>query len=303
MKTYRTYALLGVLSLLVLSIYSCKKSELTSSKVATDEQQQSKNVYQSAIVLPDGSKLAGGVTLEYPAQVNINEQFKISADIDCGRVAIERGYILAENGITKIYTGIDCETEDLEWEDLTGFACYTGDAEWSGSFQETGTYVFRTKHNASDGNCDSKGGSDRTGECSFSGNQFYCFTIEAVNSCETSFTGTANSCTNARQAVYTFNSVTDLSYIKIQGGLTNFTGDDAVVTIDGGNLTWSQSTPGGSTNRVIKIEGSVTACQPVTITITWNSTNTGGVITGSWSVKDANGNEVAPSIEGLTCAN
>ena len=273
---------------------------MTSSKVAADEP-QSKNVYQSAIVLPGGSLLAGGVTLEYPAQVNINEQFKINADIDCGRVAIERGYILAADNITRIYKGVDCETE--YWEELTGFDCYTGDANWSGAFPETGIYVFRTKHNASDGNCDGKGGSDKTGECSFNGNQFYCFTIEAVNSCETSFTGTANSCTNARQAVYTFNSITDLSYIKIQGGLTNFTGDDAVVTIDGGNLTWSQSTPGGSSNRVIKIEGSVTACQPVTITITWNSTNTGGVITGSWSVKDTNGNEVAPSIAGLTCAN
>ena len=302
MKTYRTYALLGVLSLLVLNTFSCKKSDLTSSKapVPADEL-QSKNVYQNAIVLSNGSLLAGGVTLEHPAQVNINEQFKINADIDCGRVAIEQGYILAANGITKIYTGIDCETENLQWEDLTGFDCYTGDAGWSGAFQETGIFLFRTKHNAADGNCDSKGGSDKTGECSFNGNQFYCFTIEAINSCQTSFTGTANSCSNARQAVYHFTSVNDLSYIKIQGGLTNFTGDDADVTITGGNLTWSQSTPGGSSNRVIKIEGSVTACQPVTITISWNSTNTGGIITGSWSVKDDNGNEVAPSIAGLTC--
>jgi hypothetical protein len=119
--------------------------------------------------------------------------------------------------------------------------------------------------------------------------------------CATSFTGEAISCGNAREAVYRFTATEDMDYIKIQGGLTNFTGADAEVTIDGGDLTASQSTPGGSSNRVIKIEGKVTACEQVTIRIKWNSTNSGGVITGSWSVKDANGVEVAPSVAGLEC--
>jgi hypothetical protein len=55
--------------------------------------------------------------------------------------------------------------------------------------QEPGSYVFQTKHNGNDGNCDGKGGQDKTGECGFNGNEESCFVIQAVNSCTTSFTG------------------------------------------------------------------------------------------------------------------
>ena len=147
-----------------------------------------------------------------------------------------------------------------------------------------------------------KGGQDRTGECtSFNGNEFYCFVIQAVNSCTTSFTGEAFDCSTDREAEYTFTSEEALTGFKIQGGLTNFTGANAVVTVTGGsNITQSQWTVGGSSNRVIKVEGDIDACETITIRITWNSTNSGGVITGSWSVS-ANGGEVAPSVAGLTC--
>jgi hypothetical protein len=120
--------------------------------------------------------------------------------------------------------------------------------------------------------------------------------------CTTSFTGEAIACGNQREAVYTFTSKDAQSYFKIQGGLANFTGTDAEITVTGGsNITKSQWTPGGSTNRVIKVEGSVGACETITIRIKWNSTNSGGIITGSWSVKDGNGAEIAPAVEGLTC--
>jgi hypothetical protein len=119
--------------------------------------------------------------------------------------------------------------------------------------------------------------------------------------CLTSFTGEAISCGTQREAVFTFTSGSDQDYIKIQGGLTNFTGADAEVIVTGGNLTTSQWTPGGSTNRVIKVEGSVDACEIITIRIRWNSTNSGGIITGSWSVKNSSGIELAPSVAGLTC--
>lgn len=119
--------------------------------------------------------------------------------------------------------------------------------------------------------------------------------------CSTEFAGKALECGAQREAEYTFTAAEDLDYIKIQGGLTNFTGQDAVVTITGGTLTASQSTPGGSSNRVIKVEGSVKACDKVTINIKWNSTNTGGIITGSWSVKNAAGEALAPEVLGLTC--
>lgn len=122
------------------------------------------------------------------------------------------------------------------------------------------------------------------------------------NDCVTSFTGKAISCGATREAVYTFKSDTDLSYFKIQGGLTNFTGADAVVTITGGNgVTKTQRTPGGSSNRVITVEGGISKCSEVTIRITWNSTNTGGTITGDWSVSTNDSNVAPASVAGLTC--
>ncbi|MES2811134.1 MAG: hypothetical protein V4670_01580 [Bacteroidota bacterium] len=119
--------------------------------------------------------------------------------------------------------------------------------------------------------------------------------------CETEFIGVANSCDTTREATYTFAADSDQDYIKIQGGLTNFTGSNAVVTVTGGILLDSQRTPGGSSNRVITVEGSVLECESITIHITWNSTNSGGVITGDWSVKDESGIELAPSVPGLQC--
>lgn len=119
--------------------------------------------------------------------------------------------------------------------------------------------------------------------------------------CDTEFTGEALACGSTREAVYTFTPDADHDYIKIQGGLTNFTGDDAVVTVTGGNLSVSQSTPGGSSNRVIKVEGSVTECETVVIHVVWNSTSSGGITTGSWSVKDQNSIDLAPAVLGLQC--
>ncbi len=120
--------------------------------------------------------------------------------------------------------------------------------------------------------------------------------------CETSFTGKTISCGTAREAIYTFKSDADISSFKIQGGLTNFTGADAEVIVTGGtNITKGQTTPGGSSNRVITVKGDISKCSEVTIRITWNSINSGGVITGGWSVKDSNGVEIAPSVAGLEC--
>lgn len=125
--------------------------------------------------------------------------------------------------------------------------------------------------------------------------------IGLCEGCDTEFIGQAITCETEREAIYKFTSADALDYIKIQGGLTNFTGSDAEVIVTGGNLIDTQSTNGGSSNRVIKIEGSVDSCEEITIRIRWNSTNSGGIITGNWSVKDANGNELAPSVDGLEC--
>ena len=121
------------------------------------------------------------------------------------------------------------------------------------------------------------------------------------DACITSFTGLAISCGNQREAVYTFSSKDALEGFKIQGGLTNFTGADAEVTVTGGNnITQAQWTTGGSSNRVIKVEGNIGACETITIRIKWNSTNSGGIITGSWSVSGG-GIDVALPVDGLTC--
>jgi hypothetical protein len=299
MNLNRTRAILSWLLIFSLLIYSCHKNDLVKSESSATA---AATEYQTAVRQPNGSLLAGSVTLNAPSTVNVNEPFNISAQVGCGKVSIERGYILASDGQTKIYKGLTCQTSNLEWEELVSFQCYTDDASWSGSLGETGTYVYRSKHNGADGNCDNLGGGNTSGQCSFSGNQFCCFVIEVINTCETSFSGEAISCsTEGRSAVFTFTSSEAQDFIKIQGGLTNFTGDDAIIEISGGNLTASQSTPGGGTNRVIKIEGSVDACETITITITWNSSNSGGIITGNWSVKDENGVEIATSVEGLTC--
>lgn len=120
--------------------------------------------------------------------------------------------------------------------------------------------------------------------------------------CTTSFTGMAISCGPAREAVYKFKSDTDLSSFKIQGGLTNFTGANANVTVTGGiNTTSTQVTSGKSSNRVITVEGGISKCSEVTIRVTWNSTNTGGTITGDWSVSTNNLNVSPVPVPGLTC--
>lgn len=120
-----------------------------------------------------------------------------------------------------------------------------------------------------------------------------------ASSCETSFTGKAIACGSTREAEYVFTSKEDISNLKIQGGLTNFTGENAVVTVTGGNLSVTQKTPGGSSNRVITIEGSVTACETIIINVKWNSTNSGGIITGDWSASGTG--LTVDSIDGLEC--
>jgi hypothetical protein len=300
MKTNQLLRLFGALTLSLCLLISCEKSEVSSqAENRTQATSREEGVYRPGIIMPNGTVQSGGVTLTAPTTVNINENFNILAEVSCGRVAIERGYILVNN--VKVYTNLACNTADLQWEELVTFQCYTTDASWTGALGAVGTYVFRTKHNAADGNCDGLGGNNQSGNCSFNGVEFYCFSIEAVNPCTTSFTGEAVTCGTARQAIYRFKSVDGEDYVKIQGGLTNFTGGDATVNVSGGTFTVSQSTPGGSSNRVVTVEGSVAACTEVVITITWTSSNSGGIITGSWSAKNELGVDIAPAVASLSC--
>ena len=86
-----------------------------------------------------------------------------------------------------------------------------------------------------------------------------------------------------RKAVYTFIPEEAGAY-KIQGGLTNFTGADALVLTEEG-LVVDQWTPGQSSNRIICITGQMEACEAVEITLYWYSTNQDTEITGDWTVE------------------
>jgi hypothetical protein len=210
MKTALTRALFAGLATFV--IISCRKSDVPDQSQSRVESTEATVASPPAIRLENGSLLgSSGVTITAPEQVNVDETFDIIAAVSCGKIGIERGYIEV-NG-TKIYKDLNCSTADLQWEEFVQYQCYTDDASRSWSFQEAGTYVFRTKHNGSDGNCDELGGQNRNGECSFNGNLFCCFMIEAVDGCETSFTGKTDLCENGQRSVtYTFTSEEALDY-------------------------------------------------------------------------------------------
>lgn len=136
-------------------------------------------------------------------------------------------------------------------------------------------------------------------------------TVE-VCGCETAFSGEAVSCDYSREANYTFTYDGELDYVKIQGGLTNWAGGDAVVHLnnefiafngDGigsvGDYTIKQWTPGGSSNRIISVEGPA-SCDPIVINITWNVTHLTDTITGDWTAEDSDGDSLG-EVDELTC--
>ena len=315
MKSIRIPVLLiGLITTLV--IVSCKKTDVSNRSESQPGGTEITASNQSTILLQNGSRLtSSGVTITAPDQVNVDETFNITAAVDCGRVGIERGYVAGPNN-SKIYVGLTCTSANVVWESVVNFQCASDDASWDGSFDQPGTYIFRTKHVQSTGSCNGAG--DVTCQ-TFTGAQTCCFVIEAVDGCETSFTGEAIACGTSREAVFTFKSKDAHDYIKIQGGLTNFTGANATVYINGtavdfnttsadgwaqgtvNGYTVGQRTPGGSINRNIRVEGGLTECDELVIRVVWTSSNPGGVITGTWSVKDANGVELATAVAGLTC--
>jgi hypothetical protein len=120
--------------------------------------------------------------------------------------------------------------------------------------------------------------------------------------CTTDFNGESMSCSTARQVIYHFISSTDENNITIQGDLINFTGADPVVAVSGATLNVTQIISANAANRTVRLEGSVTACQGITVTINWHSTNPGGIITGDWTVKDKSKNDLAPAVLSMKCS-
>ncbi|HKI89253.1 MAG TPA: hypothetical protein VKA38_09515 [Draconibacterium sp.] len=199
------------------------------------------------------------------------------------------------------------ELIDGNWVQVVNYIDLPHFAEYSFTPEEVGSRVFRAHY---------VGGSDFTNSddektltfeecgCQFEGNLL---------------SGEAISCDNTREAVYTFSSQMGVNSFKIQGGLTNFTGENAIVyvnnklvvfdetsdddwaqgTTDDGYVV-AQRTPGNSSNRNIRVEGSLEECSDIIIRIIWNSTNSGGVITGEWSVSGEDIGDVSV-VPGLAC--
>ena len=122
------------------------------------------------------------------------------------------------------------------------------------------------------------------------------------------FTGAAVSCDASREANFTFSSEDGVGYFKMQGGLTNFTVADATIILydaddnvisDGYTVT--QVIQGQNSNRRITVEGDLGSCGSIRVNIKWDSTNSGSVITGDWSVKDVYGVDYTAEVAGLEC--
>jgi hypothetical protein len=176
---------------------------------------------------------------------------------------------------------------------LTG-GCLTGTVPAAAA----GTYNFRAQYISSGGGCN------------FCTLQFadtpYSVTVVECDDCEltgNTFTGTSTTTcgSSVHSATYTLCSEDGISFFHIQGGLTNFTGANATVAWVGGNgVTVSQHTPGGSSNRIVEVEGSLSECSCITITMSWNSTNANNQVTGGWSAVGFGGDLFVPV---LNCNN
>ena len=305
MKTIRIVILCQGLLIIALSIFSCKKTDLASSSSDNLAVSAGTTVYQDLTVpsqrlmdcsadciSPEGPYVeTAGSTSSSWGGPNSNNHTKTVSYV---------AYNTATDFVVKVTyvkSGQNTNASDLVRVTANGVvqsvptlasgATATFNFPLTAGWSACNTIAFAVRQEGQNSPIDMTGNYQLFGIC--------------AARCATLFTGEAIACGEQREAVYRFTPADDVTGIKIQGGLTNFTGADAEVTIEGGSLTSSQSTPGGSSNRVIKIEGNVNACEQVVIRIKWNSTNGGGIITGSWSVKDANGLDIAPAIEGLTC--
>jgi len=304
MKSTRTLALLmGLIATFV--IFSCKKTDLVKADDAENVSGKPKIVLVSPPApaeLPDCWTTCIDPQGPYIESTASNTQtWGNPANPQHWKTVTNTAYNTATSFIVKV-TFTHSGGNSSNTVSVTAFGSTQSVATLASGATATFTFALPTGWKA----CDNvpfsiyQEGQNSPMRLSYSYN-LYGICANKEEGCETSFTGEAIACGNQREAVYTLTSKDALSNFKIQGGLTNFTGADAEVTVTGGsNITQSQWTVGGSSNRVIKVVGNLDACETLTIRVKWNSTNSGGVITGSWSVS-GNGGEVAPAVSGLTC--
>ena len=303
MKTTRILPFLLFVSISIFVIISCQKNDLTKagSSESVSGKAPTTNAILESITLPDCNSQcinAEGPYIESPGSQT--EYWGNSSDPHSKTVSYVV-YNTATSFIVKV-TFVHSGGNGSNTVSVTALGSTKSVATLASGATATFTFTLPADWKKCDDIPFSIRQEGQSAPVTLSGSyNLYEVCVAKLDECITSFSGEAISCGNQREAVYTFTSKDALTNFKIQGGLTNFTGANAdVIVTHGSNITKTQWTPGGSSNRIIKVEGDIDACETITIRITWNSTNSGGIITGSWSVS-ANGAEVAPAVAGLTC--
>ncbi|MBW6492297.1 MAG: fibrobacter succinogenes major paralogous domain-containing protein [Lentimicrobium sp.] len=161
------FVLAAILTLLLLQ--SCQKEVLFES-----EEIALKSVVATEIMItyPQTDVLAG-------------EDFTITYSSSCGKIMLEIGYVLEYDAVlevyNKVYTGLSCETENLQWESVGEdvFITCAGESVTL-NLENPGTYVYRAKLNMKS---IKKSGCQ---DCiAFLGNLYECFTITIVEGANT----------------------------------------------------------------------------------------------------------------------
>jgi hypothetical protein len=285
----------GLLSMILLN--SCSKSDQLPNEQPGSTQE---SVITNAVVVGENKLAVGAITLTAPATVRVNESFNILAGFACGRVSLDRGFIIGRDN-NRIYKDLEPGMTGIQWEPVIRFQDAATGLNWNGSFSENAVYLFRTKHTAGTSQNNGPNAVNMRNTCSFSGNQVYYFQVEAMDPCATSFTGNVIDCGSNNTIVYRLTTSNDEDDIVIEGELANFLGTEAVITVNGAPMKVTQSVSGSNSNRLIRIEGDVTACSEVVITVNWNSTNYDNIITSDWTIKNAEQADLAPAVPALEC--
>ncbi|RTY94937.1 hypothetical protein [Flavobacterium sp. GT3R68] len=286
-KTHSFFIIFSFLFLLILLLLSCQREDIQYATGARNNPNYLRTEYQNCEA---HCIIENGLYFEKSAQKIITwggaHNNKFTKTIDIRYFNTERDFVIrvrSSNG----------------WNDLMidGVSSWTHGPVAAGVWQ---TYSYPLHENWQQCNLESfrlkVGGNGPAADFFISYNL-----VGVCDPCETLFIGEALSCGSTREAVYTLTSAEDLSYVNIEGSLIDFTGPNALITILGGNLASTQSISGPISNRIIKIKGSLRACETAIIHVSWNATNYGGPITGNWSVRGTNQGDIAPVITGLRC--
>ena len=165
--------------LMALMFHACQQEEVLFNTQGPPD--------AGAAILNNG--LNQEIFLDYPEEVNAGEDFDITFSSTCGKIMIERGFTAEfdEYGaiISKVYTGLTCDTENLLWEAVGDDVFETCPGKTITQNLAEGTYMYRAKLNFK-----AIRGSGCSDCAAFVGNKVECFmiTVVAGNQNEGTFT-------------------------------------------------------------------------------------------------------------------